>query len=170
MRTRALISAALLVPQALHLRHAPLIVLSECNSFRGELRSDGIIGISRTFLAAGARTLVASLWPVDDDATCELMQRFYSRLFKEAAGDAAVALQGAMVSMLRECTSRARPRFSALQWAAFVVYGLASSNVKTDGGSMGSHEPAAAFSLETHAEEDDADELAAAIALSLEVS
>jgi hypothetical protein len=147
-------------------------VLSECDSFRGELRSDGVIGISRTFLAAGARALVASIWPVDDEATCELMQRFYSKLFKEAAGDAAVALQGAMISMLRERTRGGQARFSILQWAAFVVYGLASEVPATGGGSMEIDELAAAIALSLAApvEEDDEADLAAAIALSLEAS
>ena len=49
---------------------------------------------------------------------CLHMQRFYSRLLSEAQGDAAVALQGAMVSMIND------RRFSVKQWAAFVCYGL----------------------------------------------
>ena len=105
--------------QELNLPRARLVVLSECDSFKGELKADGVIGITRAFVAAGAPTLVASLWKVDDSATRTLMMRFYDALLgPEAAGDVAVALQVAMISMLRGgCTVR--------EWAAFVVYGLA---------------------------------------------
>ena len=54
---------------------ARLVVLSECDSFRGEYRSDGVIGVARAFLAAGALTVVASLWKVHDDATRQLMKQ-----------------------------------------------------------------------------------------------
>ena len=107
--------------QALDLS-ARLVVLSECDSFRGELSSDGVIGITRAFVAAGALTLVASLWKVDDGATLELMKRFYNVLLEnERMGDVAAALQQAMVSMIRE------GKWSVLQWAGFVVYGLGSA-------------------------------------------
>ena len=106
--------------QSLELR-ARLVVLSECDSFRGKLSSDGVIGITRAFVAAGAPTLVASLWKVDDAATRELMRRFYARLLEGGAvGDATAAMQGAMVSMIRD----ERRSWSVREWAAFVVYGL----------------------------------------------
>ena len=109
--------------QALQLPQAKLVVLSECDSFRGELKADGVIGITRAFMAAGSPTLVASLWQVDDHATRVLMMRFYHALLGEAAGDAAVALQKAMVSMLQQ------GNYSEREWASFVVYGLASAHV-----------------------------------------
>ena len=59
---------------------ARLVVLSECDSFRGELRTDGVVGITRAFVAGGALALVASLWKIDDDATCHFMQLFYRAL------------------------------------------------------------------------------------------
>ena len=104
--------------------NARLVVLSECDSFRGKLTADGVIGITRAFVAAGALSLVASLWKVDDDATKELMERFYSRLLSynkvagKATGEAAAAMQGAMVSMIHD------GKWSVLEWAAFVVYGI----------------------------------------------
>ena len=52
--------------QALQLRQALLVVLSECDSFKGELRTDGVVGIARAFVAAGAPTLLASLWKVSN--------------------------------------------------------------------------------------------------------
>ena len=63
--------------QELNLTRAKLVVLSECDSFKGELKEDGVIGITRAFVAAGAPALVASLWEVDDTATRTLMARFY---------------------------------------------------------------------------------------------
>ena len=58
-----------------------------------------------------------------DAATRELMRRFYARLLEGGAvGDATAAMQGAMVSMIRD-PERGRP-WSVLEWAAFVVYGL----------------------------------------------
>ena len=105
--------------QALEMRRARLVVLSECDSFKGELRADGVVGIARAFVAAGAPILLASLWKVDDGASRALMMRFYDRLLGEAAGNAAAALQGAMISMLKEGW------YSVLEWAAFVCYGLA---------------------------------------------
>jgi CHAT domain-containing protein len=107
--------------QELDLLRARLVVLSECDSFKGELKADGVIGITRAFVAAGAPTLVASLWKVSDVATRKLMIRFYDALLGPvAAGDVAVALQVAMVSMCRE-------GWPVSDWAAFVVYGLASA-------------------------------------------
>ena len=132
--------------QTMRLR-ARLVVLSECDSFRGELRADGLVGITRAFLSAGALAIVASLWKVDDDGTRELMTRFYARLLGEAAGDAAAAMQGAMISMLHDARSHYR---NVLLWAAFLVCGLTTRDVAA-----------------SQPEEDD--DLAAAIRLSLEL-
>lgn len=98
---------------------ANLVVLSACDTFQGQLKTDGVVGVTRAFVAAGAQTLVASLWPVPDEATKILVQLFYRQLLEPAAGDPMVALQAAMRSMIHE----GRP---ALQWASFVVYGLAT--------------------------------------------
>ena len=95
---------------------AALAMLSACDTFKGELRTDGVVGISRAFLAAGASSLGVSLWPVDDRATRELMVQFYRR-YLEGAG-AAAAMRGAMRAMIEA------KRWSPKQWAAFVVYGL----------------------------------------------
>lgn len=137
--------------QELDMQKAKLIVLSECDSFRGKLTSDGVIGITRAFMAAGAPTLIASLWQVDDHATRVLLTSFYDLLLGEAAGDAAVALQQAMVQMIRT------GRYAVSKWAAFVVYGLASDEAA-------SNLPALARQMTEERE------LAEAIALSLEVS
>jgi len=123
--------------QTLKLTRTSLVVLSECNSFLGQLCTDGVVGITRAFVAAGAQTLLSSLWTVDDRATKILMKRFYRKLVDDAAGDPVLALQQAMQSMILE-------GFPAKQWASFLVYGSASKlNIET-------HQPKSSNPLERH--------------------
>jgi CHAT domain-containing protein len=62
------------------LGHVDLVVLSACQTGLGEIRDDGVFGIQRGFKKAGARSLLMSLWKVDDEATDLMMTRFYERL------------------------------------------------------------------------------------------
>jgi CHAT domain-containing protein/Tfp pilus assembly protein PilF len=95
-----------------------LVVLSACNTALGkEVRGEGLVGLVRGFMYAGARRVVASLWKVDDEATLELMRRFYRRMLEEGRSPAA-ALRQAQVAMWRQKPWRA-PFF----WAAFVLQG-----------------------------------------------
>lgn len=94
---------------------ADLVVLSACNTGRGRITGDGVVGLSRSFLAAGANNLVASLWAVPDEATAMLMTEFYQQLQTEP--DKAVALRQAMLSTLADHPD---PR----DWAAFFLIGL----------------------------------------------
>ena len=94
---------------------ADLVVLSACNTGRGRITGDGVVGLSRSFLAAGANNLVASLWAVPDEATAMLMTEFYQQLQTEP--DKAVALRQAMLSTLAQ---HPNPR----DWAAFFLIGL----------------------------------------------
>jgi CHAT domain-containing protein len=96
---------------------ADLVVLSSCESALGkDLGSEGIIGLPRAFLYAGARSVIASLWKVDDDAAVTLMKAFYSRL--QRGEDTAQALRGAQLDLLRNA------RLSdPYYWAAFVLEG-----------------------------------------------
>ena len=95
---------------------AELAVLSACDTFKGELRTDGVVGVARSFLAAGVSSLAVSLWKVDDRATKELMVQFYARFV--AGEGAAAAMRGAMRAMIRAGC------WTPKQWAGFVVYGL----------------------------------------------
>ena len=97
---------------------ARLVVLSHCDSFRGTLSSDGVLGLSRAFMAAGALTVVASLWPVEDIMTQELMKHFYANLFTQTHTDPAQAMRQAMLTVLEAGSG------DYIEWASFVVYGL----------------------------------------------
>jgi CHAT domain-containing protein/tetratricopeptide (TPR) repeat protein len=101
----------------LHLA-ADLVVLSACQTAVGnELSGEGVIGLSRGFLYAGAARVMASLWTVDDRATAELMGRFYRKLLSEHMTPSA-ALRSAQLEM------RQLPRWSSPYfWAAFELQG-----------------------------------------------
>ena len=97
---------------------ADLVVVSACQTALGRsIRGEGLIGLSRGFLYAGARRVVASLWRVHDRGTSVLMERFYRGLLGDGLSPAA-ALRRAQLSMMAE------PRWSApYYWAAFVLEG-----------------------------------------------
>ncbi|XP_044170336.1 tetratricopeptide repeat protein 28-like, partial [Acropora millepora] len=76
--------------QAANLR-ARLVVLSCCQSGRGRiLKGEGVVGIARAFLAAGARSVLVALWAIDDEATMKFMKRFYQHLKEGKTASAAV--------------------------------------------------------------------------------
>jgi CHAT domain-containing protein len=114
-------------PQAgfLHLRdiynlrlNADLVVLSGCRTALGkEVRGEGLLGLTRGFLYAGAPRVVASLWRVEDQATAALMTRFYRALWQEHLRPAA-ALRAAQLALSQERRWR-DPYF----WAGFVLQG-----------------------------------------------
>ncbi|HKX26063.1 MAG TPA: tetratricopeptide repeat protein [Blastocatellia bacterium] len=96
---------------------ADLVVLSACLTGLGqEVKSEGIIGLTRAFQYAGARSVVVSLWSVSDQSTAELMSAFYRELHRGAAKD--LALQKAMVAV------RGNPRWAhPYYWSAFILSG-----------------------------------------------
>lgn len=97
---------------------ADLVVLGSCRSGLGpRLAGEGPLGLSRAFLFAGARTVLVSLWDVDDRATAELMVRFYDGLLARNLPPAR-ALRRAREELRRD------ERFAAPHyWAGFVVQG-----------------------------------------------
>ncbi|HSM87195.1 MAG TPA: CHAT domain-containing protein [Candidatus Limnocylindrales bacterium] len=97
---------------------ADLVVLSACETALGkEINGEGMVGLTRGFMYAGASRVVASLWNVSDVATAQLMTRFYSAMEKDRLTPAA-ALRKAQISMLRQDRWH-----SPYYWAAFQIYG-----------------------------------------------
>jgi CHAT domain-containing protein/tetratricopeptide (TPR) repeat protein len=95
---------------------ADLVALSACGTGLGqEMSGEGVLGLTRAFQYAGARTVLASLWAVSDESTALLMGRFYRGLRQGETKDA--ALRNAQVEMLRG--SRSHPAL----WAAFQLSG-----------------------------------------------
>jgi CHAT domain-containing protein/Tfp pilus assembly protein PilF len=97
---------------------ADIVVLSACQTALGkEIKGEGLIGLTRGFMYAGSRRVVASLWKVDDAATAELMKIFYEKMLKEKMRPAA-ALRAAKVEMWKQ------KRWNApFYWAAFELQG-----------------------------------------------
>ena len=96
--------------------NAKLVVLSCCHSGRGKIKAEGVVGIARAFLGAGARSVIASLWEIDDDATLTFMKHFYEHLVKGQT--ASKSLHEAM-KMMRESDE-----FNAVKyWAPFMLIG-----------------------------------------------
>ncbi len=96
---------------------ARLVVLSSCESAGGRVRvGEGVAGLTTAFLAAGAPSVVATLWPVDDRVTVRLMDRFYAGL--SSGRDAADALRAAQQE-LRANAESSHPFY----WAGFVLVG-----------------------------------------------
>jgi CHAT domain-containing protein len=108
--------------------NSDLIVLSACRSGLGkQVSGEGFVGLTRGFMSGGARSVVASLWKVDDEATAELMNQFYQAMLSEELPPAA-ALQKAKQAMQRHQRWH-RPYY----WAAFVLQGEYRNRVRIDG-------------------------------------
>ncbi len=96
--------------------NADLVVLSACNTGRGKITGDGVIGLSRSFISAGVPSVIVSLWPVPDEPTSALMIAFYQQLQRNP--DKARALRQAILSTLQKYP------FTG-DWAAFTLIGEA---------------------------------------------
>ena len=96
--------------------NADLVVLSACNTGRGRITGDGVIGLSRAFISAGVPSVVVSLWSVPDAPTALLMKAFYENLQRDP--DKARALRQAMIA-----TKFKHP--DPIDWAAFTLIGEA---------------------------------------------
>ena len=109
---------------------ADLVVLSACDTAVGPLQGqEGIANLSKAFLLAGARTVVSTLWQIDDSSSLFLMKRFYSHVLEKQSP--ASALTAAKRDMLRTFGQKAVP----YQWAAFTIEGAATRPVFTNGSS-----------------------------------
>jgi CHAT domain-containing protein len=94
------------------LRGTELVVLSACETGLGEVSSEGVFGLQRSFKQAGVKTLVMSLWQVNDEATRYMMTEFYSGLL--SGKEKRVAFLDAK----RKCKEQfPEPQY----WAAFIM-------------------------------------------------
>jgi CHAT domain-containing protein len=95
-----------------------LVVLSACQTARGQLfRGEGIVGFSRSFLYAGAQSVVVSLWNVTDISTARLMKQFYQQLSRKIRNT--TALRQAKLQMLQSSFRTRHPYY----WAPFILIG-----------------------------------------------
>ena len=95
---------------------ARLVVLSCCHSAQGKIKAEGVVGIARAFLGAGARSVLVSLWAIDDKATLEFMKDFYQHLV--AGKSASESLNQAM-----NCMRKSAEFSDVTNWAPFVLIG-----------------------------------------------
>ena len=95
---------------------AKLVVLSCCHSGRGEIKAEGVVGIARAFMGAGARSVVVTLWAVEDKVTLEFMKCFYQHL---AEGKPASESLNLAMKNLRESDEFRDIKY----WAPFLLIG-----------------------------------------------
>jgi CHAT domain-containing protein len=93
--------------------NAELVVLSACDTGRGKITSDSVIGLSRSLILAGMSSVMVSLWSVPDAPTAELMAEFYQN-WQERKLDNAQALRQAMLTIMK---IHPNPR----AWADFIL-------------------------------------------------
>jgi CHAT domain-containing protein len=99
--------------------NAGVVVLSGCSSGRADvLPASGLMGLTRAWLAGGARAVVASHWPTPDDSG-PLFVAFYKHLHQTPDAGPAAALQGAQRDILRAGGWRSNPQY----WATYFVVG-----------------------------------------------
>lgn len=97
---------------------AELIVLSACQTALGkEIRGEGLFGLTRGFMHAGAKQVVSSLWKVDDSATADLMELFYKEMLVNGRSPAA-ALQQAKINLRKQKRWQ-----NSFYWAGFIIQG-----------------------------------------------
>ncbi|NER45649.1 MAG: CHAT domain-containing protein [Symploca sp. SIO1A3] len=96
--------------------NAELVVLSACDTGRGKITGDGVIGLSRSLITAGVPSIIVSLWSVPDAPTADLMTEFYHNF--QQTGNKAQALRQAMLT-----TRETHP--NPKDWAAFTLIGEA---------------------------------------------
>ena len=103
---------------------AELTVLSACQTALGkDVKGEGLVGLTHSFMSAGSKSVVASLWKVDDQATAALMSDFYEFMFREGMPPVA-ALRAAKLKMMQNQRWQA-PYY----WAGFVFQGDYESRI-----------------------------------------
>jgi CHAT domain-containing protein len=103
---------------------AELTVLSACQTALGkDIKGEGVVGLAYSFMSAGSKSVVASLWKVDDRATAILMSNFYKSMLREGVPPVA-ALRAAKLKMIEDQRWN-----SPYYWAGFVFQGDYQSRI-----------------------------------------
>ena len=109
--------------------NAELTVLSACNTGSGKIqKGEGVMSLARSFIMAGSKSVLTSLWSVDDCATSEIMVNYYTCLKKGMAKDEAIA-QAKMIYLDSADVNDSHPYY----WGAFVQFGSVEAIVSEDG-------------------------------------
>ena len=96
--------------------NADMVVLSACQTGKGLLeKGEGVMSLTRPFFIAGARSVIAALWPINDKSTASLMKEFYKLIIKGRSANE--ALRSAKMKMIR--SSWAHPFY----WSGFLLQG-----------------------------------------------
>jgi CHAT domain-containing protein len=103
---------------------AELTVLSACQTALGkDIKGEGLVGLTHSFMSAGSKSVIASLWKVDDRATAMLMADLYESMLQEGMSPSA-ALRTAKLKMMKD------KRWSApYYWAGFVLQGEYANHI-----------------------------------------
>jgi hypothetical protein len=102
---------------------AHTVVLSACDTARGQVTGEGVLNLPRALMIAGVPSVVVSQWKVDDSPTCELMKGLYREL--KSGKDVSSSLRGAMLRMIKDAGK-------VHEWAPFFVCGLPTVCLPTE--------------------------------------
>jgi CHAT domain-containing protein len=100
-----------------------MVVLSACDTARGQITGEGVLNLPRALMIAGVPSIVVSQWKVGDSSTCELMKGFYREL--KSGKDVSSSLRGAILKMMKDGGK-------VHEWAPFFVCGLPTVCLPTE--------------------------------------
>ena len=108
---------------------AKVVVLSACHTGRGSVGADGVFGLTRSFLVAGADLVLGTLWHTGDASTEVFMGMFYSHLLDKKIA-AHIAMQQAMCAMIHETDASGKLKWRPANWAPFLLVGSVAPQEK----------------------------------------
>jgi len=120
----------------LRMPNTEMVIINVCQGASGELREgEGIVGLSRAFFYAGARTVISALWEADDAATTKISANFHERL--QAGDNKNAALKAARLLFIDEATAVESRYYHPYYWAALLPIGNMDAMDNLDGGKKG---------------------------------
>lgn len=120
----------------LRMPHTEMVIINVCQGASGELREgEGVVGLSRAFFYAGARTVISALWEADDDVTTKISANFHERL---QVGDTKnAALKAARLQFVQDATAMESRFYHPYYWAALLPIGNMDAMENLGSGSNG---------------------------------